>query len=513
MQEWELPALVTPFRFGCVEDGLYRGAYPTLKNWRFLRRLQLRSIVTLSADAPTKDLREFCQNENIRLWHWHADKFEDVPTLAPSTIASILFCLLDQRNQPLFIHCRDGGHNTGLVIMCLRRLQNWNLSVIFSEFCRYVKGSEIRLSESQYVESFKAEITLPSELPYWLWGGRRITRHPYLRLRYIDAASMNGTARVASSRPGPVPSRVPTPGDTSSWNASSMITCATTAAAATTAVVEGSPSSSATATEPRMPGASASSTVPSPGAAALIATSSASAPFDQPGRSRGQQDAQAALERTPLPPRTITTTTTTTPAAAAEEEGAEEEEEEEAYPATSTDIQLQPGSVRANDASDALWFAATSTPVDTEPGHEAPQRALQPADLVGLSVPNTILLDNALQWSQMQGALQRALRPTEWDYILDGLVFGNRCADVFVDLVDSTSLRRLLRLPRLRTRDMEERERDDLTPRLSAKATPSRRHVLRTRAWRTLMPDSSHLDASSRGQSHLIEALALDQMG
>jgi hypothetical protein len=60
---------------------------------------------------------------------------------------------------------------------------------------------------------------------------------------------------------------------------------------------------------------------------------------------------------------------------------------------------------------------------------------------------------------------------------------------------------------------MEERERDDLTPRRSAKATPSHRHVLRTRAWRTLMPDSSHLDASSRGQSHLIEALALDQMG
>jgi tyrosine-protein phosphatase OCA6 len=30
--------LLPPHRFSCVELGLFRGAYPTLKNFRFLRR-------------------------------------------------------------------------------------------------------------------------------------------------------------------------------------------------------------------------------------------------------------------------------------------------------------------------------------------------------------------------------------------------------------------------------------------------------------------------------------------
>ena len=30
--------LITPFRYAIVEEGLYRGAYPTPRNFRFLKR-------------------------------------------------------------------------------------------------------------------------------------------------------------------------------------------------------------------------------------------------------------------------------------------------------------------------------------------------------------------------------------------------------------------------------------------------------------------------------------------
>ena len=39
---------------------------------------------------------------------------------------------------PLLVHCLNGGEVTGTVMMCLRKLQNWNLSSMLSEYSRYV---------------------------------------------------------------------------------------------------------------------------------------------------------------------------------------------------------------------------------------------------------------------------------------------------------------------------------------------------------------------------------------
>ncbi|GJQ15485.1 hypothetical protein GpartN1_g7276.t1 [Galdieria partita] len=155
------PALIPPFRFARVENGLFRGAYPSLKNFRFLKRLHLRTIVSLLPCAPSEDLKEFCLHENIRLIFIHVEKFEENVTFTPQLVAKIVTILGDRRNLPLFIHCLDGGHNTGLVVMTLRLLQGWNMSVIFTEFCRYVKTGEISREESQFLESFSEDIELP----------------------------------------------------------------------------------------------------------------------------------------------------------------------------------------------------------------------------------------------------------------------------------------------------------------------------------------------------------------
>jgi tyrosine-protein phosphatase OCA6 len=45
------PLLVPPFRFAAVENGVYRGAYPTLRNLRFLQRLRLATVVCISPEA------------------------------------------------------------------------------------------------------------------------------------------------------------------------------------------------------------------------------------------------------------------------------------------------------------------------------------------------------------------------------------------------------------------------------------------------------------------------------
>eukprot|EP00741_Cyanophora_paradoxa_P023521 tig00021589_g22723.t1 len=199
--------LIPPFRFAQVEEGVFRGAYPTVKNFRFLKRLKLRTIISVIPNPPTRELLEFCERHGITNLLFTVEKFNESVNIAPTTVAHILETLVDRVRQPVFIHCLDGSHNTGLIIMCLRKLQNWALSVIYSEFCRYTKGGEILRDESLFVESFKGELSVPEEVPRWLWGGVRITRHPTIRLKPLP--SQANLAPAPKSSPAPIELLVP----------------------------------------------------------------------------------------------------------------------------------------------------------------------------------------------------------------------------------------------------------------------------------------------------------------
>jgi tyrosine-protein phosphatase OCA6 len=131
------PALIPPFRFSTVQHQLYRGSYPTLKNFRFLRRLQLNTIISVIPETPTSDLMEFCAAENITIHHFYAEKFtSDNVTVSPSMVSQILQIFIKQENLPAYIHCLDGANVTGIIIMILRKLQNWTKVATVSEFCR-----------------------------------------------------------------------------------------------------------------------------------------------------------------------------------------------------------------------------------------------------------------------------------------------------------------------------------------------------------------------------------------
>lgn len=182
-----LPPLIPPFRHCMIEDALYRGAHPSLKNMRFMRRLHLRTVLSLVPDAagPSRDLRDYCASERIRhVWHF-VEKYDDSFSHTPALVASLLSEMVDPRNHPLYIHCRDGAHNTGIVVMCLRRLQNWGLPTIFNEFMRYTKSNLIAYAERRFVESFHATVSIPVHIPRWLWDGVRYRNHPSIQL-YLE---------------------------------------------------------------------------------------------------------------------------------------------------------------------------------------------------------------------------------------------------------------------------------------------------------------------------------------
>ena len=95
----ELP-IIPPFRFAAIEvesdavgncsHGLYRSAYPSLKNFRFLLHLKLRTIVSLVPAEPVQDLIEFCDSNGINNVHIRVDKFTDEVTFTPSVMTEIL---------------------------------------------------------------------------------------------------------------------------------------------------------------------------------------------------------------------------------------------------------------------------------------------------------------------------------------------------------------------------------------------------------------------------------------
>eukprot|EP01079_Euglenida_sp_SAG-EU17-18_P002980 gene2981-3549_t len=185
-------------RYGVVEEGVYRGGYPTLHNFRFLRRLRLKTIISLVPEPATYDLAEFGREEGVQMIHIPAEMFKprlslnpplalrlagpsrDRPgaPLCPPTPGSLppsvtaVSVLVDPANHPVYLHCLDGGNITGHVVMVLRKLMDWSPPSIYTEFQQYQPDNEIADEEKQLVgDQFTGVVFVPQTPPPWLWGG------------------------------------------------------------------------------------------------------------------------------------------------------------------------------------------------------------------------------------------------------------------------------------------------------------------------------------------------------
>jgi len=186
-----LPALIPPFRYAIVEPGISRGAYPTLRNYRFLDRLHLRTIISLVPQYPIVDLQEYCQHSGIELIHREVMAFSDeAAPLRPEEAIEIVELLIDTSRHPIYLHCMDGTHVTGLVVMCLRRLQNWALGAAKAEARRFLPLQIMEKVESKFIEGFEGDLNLPEVLPVWLWGGLPILVHSCLRLKRMGVVEV-----------------------------------------------------------------------------------------------------------------------------------------------------------------------------------------------------------------------------------------------------------------------------------------------------------------------------------
>jgi len=169
MQHKEREELIPPDNFALVSKGIYRSAFPKKKNFPFLKKLKLKSVLTLILeDYPEQNLKFLSENGIQLLQHGvpgNKEPFVDIPE---DKIRDALKDLINVQNHPVLIHCNKGKHRTGCLVGCLRKFQKWSNTSIFDEY-RTFSNPKSRAMDLQFIELFdprKIEVD-KKNLPDW----------------------------------------------------------------------------------------------------------------------------------------------------------------------------------------------------------------------------------------------------------------------------------------------------------------------------------------------------------
>eukprot|EP00761_Pharyngomonas_kirbyi_P001757 gb/GECH01001761.1/.p1 GENE.gb/GECH01001761.1/~~gb/GECH01001761.1/.p1 ORF type:complete len:174 (+),score=33.98 gb/GECH01001761.1/:1-522(+) len=146
--------LIPPLNFSMVAPGIYRSGYPNKKNFPFLKKIGLKSILYLCPEDYADSNKEFARANGVKILQFgvegNKEPFVDIPE---EVIRQAIVELLDTRNHPILIHCNKGKHRTGVLVGCLRKMQKWSLTSIFDEYRRFAK-TKVRMLDQQFIELF-----------------------------------------------------------------------------------------------------------------------------------------------------------------------------------------------------------------------------------------------------------------------------------------------------------------------------------------------------------------------
>ena len=145
---------LAPENFSMVEPGVYRSAFPRMKNASFLKRLKLKSVIPLVPEDYPAALAEFYEANGISLL-CHGLDGNKWPFKAIDHIEfrKALVDILNPANRPLLIHCNKGKHRTGSLIGCLRKYREWAMSSIAFEYILFA-APKSRLEDQRFIEAF-----------------------------------------------------------------------------------------------------------------------------------------------------------------------------------------------------------------------------------------------------------------------------------------------------------------------------------------------------------------------
>lgn len=192
------PGLISPPKhFAIVEPGLYRSSLPSPNNFAYIRSLKLKRVVIVSPERPVRALTKFFESHAIQVSHTGLRAWtigESWKPISEEVVKESLQIILHTDNYPILVCDVGGVHLVGTVIACLRRLQNWNLNSVVTEY-RGFTGAKIRCLNEQFIELFDIDlVTIADNPPTWFAEQLQFNRRDaeeYARLvqdRCVDAA-------------------------------------------------------------------------------------------------------------------------------------------------------------------------------------------------------------------------------------------------------------------------------------------------------------------------------------
>ncbi|CAN6597618.1 inositol phosphatase Siw14p [Trichomonascus vanleenenianus] len=127
-----------PENFSIVVNDIYRSSFPRTENFEFLKRLKLKAILVLIPEPYPEENVKFLEENGIKFFQvGMSGNKEPFVHVSHETITKALEIALNPENHPLLIHCNRGKHRTGCLVGCIRRLQDWSLTMIFDEYRRF----------------------------------------------------------------------------------------------------------------------------------------------------------------------------------------------------------------------------------------------------------------------------------------------------------------------------------------------------------------------------------------
>lgn len=154
----DINEVIPPENFSHVVGQIYRSSFPRIENFQFLKeRLKLKSILVLIPEEYPVENITFMQDSGIELYQvgmsGNKEPFVNLPS---DMLTKALEIVLNPANQPILIHCNRGKHRTGCLIGCIRKLQNWSLTMIFDEYRRFA-FPKARALDQQFIEMYDDE--------------------------------------------------------------------------------------------------------------------------------------------------------------------------------------------------------------------------------------------------------------------------------------------------------------------------------------------------------------------
>eukprot|EP01006_Ploeotia_vitrea_P058057 TRINITY_DN68715_c0_g1_i1.p2 TRINITY_DN68715_c0_g1~~TRINITY_DN68715_c0_g1_i1.p2 ORF type:complete len:155 (-),score=15.54 TRINITY_DN68715_c0_g1_i1:301-765(-) len=151
-----MPGLYPPATFQQVSDRIARSVAPSPLHYPFIKSFRFKKIVYVDDSPPPAELCEFLEREKIELRSFQLPS--NPHNFTKTDMGEVVQLLLNNdcpTAPPLLLVHQKGVPTAGVIVACLRRIQNWSFGATINEYDRYFpcetdKNTVMR----QFVEDF-----------------------------------------------------------------------------------------------------------------------------------------------------------------------------------------------------------------------------------------------------------------------------------------------------------------------------------------------------------------------